>query len=82
MDSLGLLKNLKPGDTFTFSNDKFCYKVVEISNNKVIYRPIKRHLKNNPHVFLIQDKRYGPSNPYRQFYKHDGNVEVFDFLPF
>lgn len=81
MESLGLLQNLKILQPFTFK-DTVVYAVVSKNNNKVQYRRIDRGCKSDPKVSFRRHIHKGEKHSMNIIYEHDGNVEVFDFLPF
>lgn len=84
MDSLGFLINLKPYDCFTF-NGKYTYSVLSKTKEEVSYIRINRSQKSDAKRGIEWNKRTynnNPLNPLVKVYTINGNIEVFDFLPF
>lgn len=83
MEKLGLLKDLKINEAFTFKGKHITYAVVSKNKNKVQYRRIERSCRTNAEKsFLKYDKLGNDKHFMCQIYEHNGNVEVYDFLPF
>lgn len=83
MEKLGLLKELKIYQAFTFKAGRITYAVISKEKNKVQYRRIDRECKNDVKASFFRYDRLGNKKHFMcKIYEHSGEVQVFDFLPF